>query len=410
MAVKHLYVHIPFCRSRCAYCDFASEPIGPHRRSGRVRLYLAALRAELGRNAPLLDVPLDTVYLGGGTPSVLPRDELLALVGELAALLPAPSGGSGGRSAEFTMEANPGNLDTSLLQGLAEAGVTRLSIGIQSFSAQLRATLGRAVTQAEIAESLAAIREARWREWNLDLVFGIPGQTRPDVASDLAAALAAAPPHISLYDLTYSERYSRLLSSRAASGAGADGESGARTGAGADGESSAGRGAGMAAGTRMAAEAFAEKWYAEAVRTLVDAGYERYEVSNFALPGHECRHNQAYWLGEDYVGLGASAVSTVAGIRRTNPSTVAAYLAGEAPGLEEIGDRTRMFEKAMLGLRTSQGIEEAEVLGVLDMTALQRLRERGCVERHYGRIRLNPGFLDVSNSIIAALLEPPEAP
>jgi len=103
-------------------------------------------------------------------------------------------------------------------------------------------------------------------------------------------------------------------------------------------------------------------------------------------------------------------VSTVAGIRRTNPSTVAAYLAGEAPGLEEIGDRTRMFEKAMLGLRTSHGIEEAEVLGVLDMTALQRLRERGCVERHYGRIRLNPGFLDVSNSIIAALLEPPEAP
>jgi oxygen-independent coproporphyrinogen-3 oxidase len=160
----------------------------------------------------------------------------------------------------------------------------------------------------------------------------------------------------------------------------------------------------------VAAEAFAENWYAEAVRTLVDAGYERYEVSNFALPGHECRHNQAYWLGEDYVGLGASAVSTVAGIRRTNPSTVAGYLAGEAPGLEEIDDRTRMFEKAMLGLRTSQGVEEAEVLGALDMRALDRLCEQGCVERRYGRIRLNPGFMDVSNSIIAALLEPPEAP
>ncbi len=394
MAVKHLYVHIPFCRSRCAYCDFASEPIGPHRRSGRVGLYLTALRAELGRNAPLLDAPLETVYLGGGTPSVLPRDELLALVGDLAPLLSMTSGESGGQPAEFTMEANPGNLDASLLGGLAEAGVTRLSIGIQSFSARSRTTLGRAVTQTEIAECLGAIREAGWAEWNLDLVFGIPGQTWPDVAADLAAALAAAPPHISLYDLTYSERYSRLLSSRAAPGT----ESGARTGAGAG------------AGTRVAAEAFAEKWYAEAVRTLVDAGYERYEVSNFALPGHECRHNQAYWLGEDYVGLGASAVSTVAGIRRTNPSTVPGYLAGEAPGLEEIDDRTRMFEKAMLGLRTSHGVEEAEVVSMLDMRALDRLCEQGCVERRYGRIRLNPGFMDVSNSIIAALLEPPEAP
>jgi len=300
------------------------------------------------------------------------------------------------------MEANPGNLDASLLGGLAEAGVTRLSIGIQSFSARSRATLGRAVAQTEIAECLGAIREARWREWNLDLVFGIPGQTWPDVAADLAAALAAAPPHISLYDLTYSERYSRLLSSRAASGAVASVESGA--------ESSVGKGAGTGGGIRVAAEAFAEKWYAEAVRTLVDAGYDRYEVSNFALPGYECRHNKAYWLGEDYVGLGASAVSTVAGIRRTNPSTVAGYLAGEAPGLEEIDVRTRIFEKAMLGLRTSHGIEEAEVVGMLDTKALDRLCEQGCVERRYGRIRLNPGFMDVSNNIIAALLEPPEAP
>ncbi len=271
-------------------------------------------------------------------------------------------------------------------EGLVEAGVTRLSMGIQSFSARLRATLGRSVKQADIAESLAVLREVGWVEWNLDLVFGIPGQTWPDVAADLEAALAAAPPHISLYDLTYSERYSRLLLSRTV------------------------RGAEMGAGARMAAEAFAEKWYAEAVRTLVDAGYERYEVSNFALPGHECRHNQAYWLGEDYVGLGASAVSTVAGIRRTNPSTVAGYLAGETPGLEEIDDRTRIFERAMLGLRTSQGIDEAEVIGVLDMGALDRLSQQGCVERRYGRIRLNPGFMDVSNSIIAALLEPPEAP
>jgi oxygen-independent coproporphyrinogen-3 oxidase len=143
---------------------------------------------------------------------------------------------------------------------------------------------------------------------------------------------------------------------------------------------------------------------------LVDAGYERYEVSNFALPGHECRHNQAYWLGEDYLGLGASAVSTIAGVRRTNPMTVAEYLVGAAPEMEDIDERKRVFEKAMLGLRTSRGVDEWEVGSVLDVAALERLLRQGCVERRYGRIRLNPGFVDVGNSIIAALLEPPEAP
>ena len=140
---------------------------------------------------------------------------------------------------------------------------------------------------------------------------------------------------------------------------------------------------------------------------LEAAGYRRYEVSNFALPGHECRHNQAYWRGEDYLGIGAAAVSTVGGERRANPPSVTAYLAGRPPLIERLTPRTRLWEKAMLGLRTSDGVDEADVLPVLDGAARDRLLAQGCLERRYGRLRLNPGFLDVSNTIIGALLVDP---
>jgi oxygen-independent coproporphyrinogen-3 oxidase len=216
--MRHLYVHIPFCRSRCSYCDFAAETLGPHLRAGRVVAYLAAVRAELDDHLGLLNLPLDTIYVGGGTPTALPREELLELVGRLAALqrprshrapgvcdraaCPASSRTSEVRP-EFTVEANPGTIDAPLLTALAEAGVTRLSLGVQSFSAALRAALGRRVTQDEIGSALAAIRSTGWQDWNLDLIFGIPGQEWAAAAADLEAAVQASPCHISLYDLTY---------------------------------------------------------------------------------------------------------------------------------------------------------------------------------------------------------------
>jgi oxygen-independent coproporphyrinogen-3 oxidase len=399
MTPEHLYVHIPFCRSRCAYCDFASEPVGPHTRAGRVEQYVEALRRELGsragappgagtrsgagargrEGAPPGAPPggdtrsatgrFETIYLGGGTPTVLPRDLLLALVGDLASRL--QEGG------EFTIEANPGTVDAPLLEGLAEAGATRLSLGVQSFAPALRTALGRRVTRTEVAEALAAIASLAWREWNLDLVFGIPGQTRRDAEADLDAAVAAGPTHISLYDLTYTAAYERRVE------------------------------AALGAGARRAAGAFAEQHYAEAVDRLVGAGYQRYEISNFALPGHECRHNQAYWRGEDYLGVGAAAVSTVGAERLTNPPPVGDYLDGRPPDIEPLSVTTRLWEKAMLGLRTSEGVDEEGVLPVLDKAARDRLLAQGCLERRYGRLRLNTGFLDVSNSVIGTLLVSP---
>lgn len=406
--MKHLYVHIPFCRSRCGYCDFVSEPVGPHARAGRVERYLDALRVELAdrvagssdlagvpgasgvaraagvpgarvpgtttagpdQRDPRLDI-FETIYVGGGTPTVLPEDGLVTLVRELSGFL-------GGPRAELTVEANPGTIDCRLLERLARAGATRLSLGVQSFAPALRAALGRRVAQKEIEDALGAIAETGWCEWNIDLVFGIPGQTWDDAVADLETVVAAGPSHISLYDLAYTAAFSAHVDMTRGTGAG------------------------------PAAVVWAEEHYAGAVARLEGAGYGRYEVSNFALPGHECRHNQAYWRGEDYLGIGAAAVSTAGGERWTNPRSVEDYLAGSAARIEVLSPRTRLWEKAMLGLRTSEGVDETEVMPVLTASARDRLLSQGCLERHCGKLRLNPGFLDISNAVISALLVSPE--
>ena len=367
--MRHLYVHIPFCRSRCAYCDFASEPIGAHLRAGRVEAYVDRLCAELRKRTDPAE-PYETVYLGGGTPTVLPEGLLLPLVGHLAQLQ------AGAADPEFTIEANPGTVDERLLRELADAGVTRVSLGVQSFAPGLRAALGRRSGQGEIEDALrdlgAVVNGNHLREWNLDLVFGIPGQSWAEAAADVDAAVAAGPTHISLYDLTYTPAFAARVARTAAAGA------------------------------------FAEEYLPAAARRLEAAGYGRYEVSNFALPGHECRHNQAYWRGEDYLGVGAAAVSTVGNERRTNPVAVADYIAGRPPLVEVLSWRTRLWERAMLGLRTAEGVDESEVLPVLDQVACDRLLVQGCLQRGCGRLRLNPAFLDVSNTVISTLLAPPE--
>ncbi len=397
--MKHLYVHIPFCRSRCAYCDFASEPVGPHLRAGRVQGYLDCLRAELRARGASLERPVETIYLGGGTPTVLPRATLLELVTGLAGLQrvagqPGPAsaepteepedGGEvlakgEGALLEFTVEANPGTIDDSLLADLDTAGGTRISLGVQSFSPALRSSLGRRTSQEEVEAALRHLRSSGWGEWNIDLVFGMPGQDREQALADVDAAVAAAPTHISLYDLTYTEAYADQVE---------------RT---------------KGPGARAAAAAFAEEHYADVVSLLRESGYVRYEVSNFALPGHECRHNQAYWRGEDYLGIGASAVSTVGAERRTNPSGVAGYLAGESPEIEMLSEFTRLWEQAMLGLRTTEGVDESLVGPVLDTSQRDRLLEQGCLQRCCGKLRLNPGFMDVGNGVLAALLLTPDS-
>lgn len=364
--VRHLYVHLPFCRSRCAYCDFASEVLGPHLRSGRVAAYLGRLEQELEDRGRLLAPRLSTAYLGGGTPTALPAADLLALVRRVAMDL-APGG-------ELTVEANPGCLDRALLEGLLEAGATRLSLGVQSFSAELRKALGRQVAQSEVEGALRALRETGWREWSLDLVFGMPGQDTAGLRRDLEAALAAGPTHLSLYDLCYTPLYDAFLRRK------------------------------LGPAARPQAQTFAEEAYGQAVAFLEAAGYRRYEVSNFALPGHESRHNLGYWRGEDYLGVGAAAVSTVGGERRTNPATVEAYLEGARPELEALSPGVRRFERVMLGLRTREGVPEAEARPVLDPQAWRRAVASGLAGSRCGTLFLNQRGLDVSNALLAEVL------
>ncbi len=363
---RHLYVHLPFCGHRCAYCDFASEPLAVHLASGRVELYLGRVREEFAAADESLAPALETIYLGGGTPTALPREWLLPFVAALAERL-QPGG-------EFTVEANPETVDRHLLEELRAAGVNRLSLGIQSFSEELRRTLGRRVPQAAVDGALAAVRETGWPEWSLDLVYGIPGASGDDLRSDVERALDSGPSHISLYDLTYTDSFVARLRRR----------SGPQT--------------------RELAEAVAEEHYAQVVDRLEEAGYRRYEVSNFAIPGHESRHNQAYWRLRDYLGVGAAAVSTV-GLRRwTNPRRVRAYLEGRPPEAETLDERTKLVERAMLGLRTREGVAMAEVGLVLDENGLARMLEAGFARLEDGYLRLGRRGLDLSTSVIADLL------
>ncbi|MCX8033073.1 MAG: radical SAM family heme chaperone HemW [Thermoleophilia bacterium] len=365
--MTHLYVHIPFCRSRCAYCDFYSEPIDLFHQTDAVVRYVEALGAELSERAS--GCSFETIYVGGGTPTVLPRhllQRLITFLRERAA-----------EDCEFTVEANPGTIDKELLVWLKAAGVTRLSVGIQSFDPQLRAVLGRRVTQREVREALQVISEVGWENWNIDLIFGIPGETWEQAAEDLDIAVAAQPTHISLYDLTYTPSYEKRIC--------------ATLGPDAIG----------------AAANFAEKYYQLAVERLEMAGFMRYEISNYARPGYECKHNLAYWRGEDYIGIGAAAVSTLGAMRINNSASVWEYLQGRGVRAESLSWRTRLWERAMLGLRTCQGIDENEVTEVLDQDAKNRLLELGCIERCCGKLRISRDFFNVANTVITALLVQP---
>jgi len=368
--VTHLYVHLPFCGTRCAYCDFASEAIGPHRRSGALAAYMDKMGREAALLDPLLARPLETVYVGGGTPTAVPHHLLAGLLVDLGRLV-SPS-------TEFTVEANPETLDDATLELLASHRVTRLSLGVQSFLPTGLAALGRRTPAGATEKALDAMRRAGWAEWSLDLVFGIPGQDLAALEHDLGAAVAQRPPHISVYDLTYTDRFARRLESQQ----GPDG--------------------------RAAAEEFADAHYALVSDRLSVAGYRRYEVSNYALSGHESRHNLGYWRGEDYVGLGASAVSTVGGTRWTNPRSVVAYVAGEPAEVELLSPRVRLFERAMLGLRTAEGVTERGVEDVVDAAELKRFVGLGLVERRCATLRLSPRGLDLGNAVLAAVLRSPE--
>lgn len=362
--IRHLYVHVPFCRHRCGYCDFyslagATEKMEP---------YVAALLDELGAQRTLL-APLATIYLGGGTPTLLGGRLLEELLGHLTALaLP---------DCEVTVEANPETVSAELAVSLGRSGVNRVSLGAQSFSVQLRAALERTGSPASVAAAVRILREAGIDNISVDLIYGIPGQGMDELKDDLEAALALRPEHISCYELTVKE-----------------------------GSVFARRHAAALVGVKTQGREF----YEAVADTLEGAGYRWYETSNFALPGRECRHNIAYWQGEDYLGLGAGAWSTAGGRRWQNPEDLEAWMGGEeqrqrSRRVEILSEQDRANERLALGLRLAGGVEIREVAAVVDTGEAERLRHHGYMTIEGDKISLTREGRFVANEVCVRLMK-----
>jgi oxygen-independent coproporphyrinogen-3 oxidase len=343
--VRHLYVHLPFCAHRCGYCDFVTV-VG---RNGQHRAYVDAVLVELELEGGVLAEELETVFLGGGTPTFTEPEELARLLGALPA------------AQEVTVEANPETVTAEIAALLRAYGVTRVSLGAQSFQPRLLEVLERHASPDDVRRAFYLLRDAGFDNISLDLVYGIPGQRPSDLERDLTEALALEPEHLSCYEL----------------------------------EAKPGTRFTHAYGEELAGQADAmEGYFEQVVDTLTAAGFRWYETANFCLTGARAggrdlraQHNLGYWRGRDYLGLGIGAVSTIAGARRRNLPSLSRYVASLAVGdeppreVEVIDAETRTQELLLLGLRLDEPVALADVAGALDRAALARLTGLGLVER-----------------------------
>lgn len=375
-----VYLHIPFCASKCAYCDFASKPLAEAGGIAGARRYVQALATEMDRRAACPEfhrAEVDTVYIGGGTPTVLPTEWLADLISRLRLRFPLDE------AAEITIEANPGTVDKDKIAGLLAAGINRLSLGVQAFSDEVLQTLGRVHSATEAREAVAAARAAGCTNLSVDLMFGIPEQSMEQWQHTLRQTLDVRPEHVSLYALSI-EPGTPLSCS-------------------------------IAAGDLPTPDDdLAADMYETAHDLLTRAGYEHYEISNFARPGSQCRHNRIYWADEEYLGLGASAHSFRGGIRWNNSADAEVYIQwierGQLPVVraEALSGLDRAGEMLMLGLRRAEGLSWAEVAERCGVSAQEvfageigRLCREGLLVADNGVLRIPPARWLLSNEVLA---------
>ena len=371
-----LYIHIPFCKSKCIYCDFYSLP----RAEDRMDRYVSALCRQLAEIAQRTTAhTVDSVYLGGGTPSYLGEKRLRHILKTVKKHYRLS------RDAEITLEANPDSAgDWRALRSLRRAGMNRLSLGVQSADDGLLRTLGRPHTFAQAEEAAAAARRARIRNLSLDLIYGLPGQDLAGWKDTLERAAALEPEHLSCYGLKVEEG-TPLWDMQEKMDLPDDD-----------------------------AQADMYLWTVERLRAL---GYEQYEISNFARPGRASRHNMKYWTLCEYAGFGPGAHSDLGDVRYAYLRSLDTYCAGVEAGVsvlessEHIPSRERDIEYVMLGLRLTQGISRQEFENRYRLpfapiqSVLERFRATGHAALAGERWRLTPeGFL-VSNQIIGQALE-----
>ncbi|MBV9463533.1 MAG: radical SAM family heme chaperone HemW [Verrucomicrobiae bacterium] len=335
--IHHLYLHLPFCPSICPYCSFHVQRVDRPAMEKFSRELRRDFETAVALTGPLNRV--ETIFYGGGTPTVFSTAQLEAIGGIVAEFT------EGSRPLEVSMEANPATLSPAKAETIRKLGVNRVSVGAQSFDAEVLRTLGRRHSVPSIEEAWTILRNAGFENLNLDLIFGVPGQSLESWKRTLEAALALRPEHLSCYGLTYEEDTPFFERHRR--------------------------------GELVANEPRETEMFEVAEETLEAAGFRHYEISNYARPGRECRHNQAYWNGADYLGVGPSAVSTFGGKRRR-------MMEGVWAEIEDVDDRIRAKERLLLGLRTDEGADARGIEGEL----LEALLAAGFAELAGPKVRL----------------------
>ena len=375
-----IYVHIPFCSQHCPYCGFAvvTGHEGLHER------YTAAVCSEIDDACGFRQLDdrstVDTIFFGGGTPSRLDARYLERILSAISRKF------SIGPEAEISIEANPGAADRAKFKDFQKLGFNRISIGVQSFRDSSLKRLGRRHSAADALEAYANARSCGFDKVSLDLIFSIPGVSAEDWSQSLEMAIALQPEHLSIYGLTIEEGttfHARVNEGRMVPLS--DEEDGHQ--------------------------------YEKGIRALTAAGYEQYEISNFAMPGSRSRHNWRYWTGGEYVGAGMSAHSHIGDCRSWNTRDIADYLQrvddGRSPsdGAEHVDAKTRHRERVWLGLRTCEGValDSAEELALLQQARFHSLVKSSFINLVSGRLRLGGrGFLvaDAVGTEIITMLEP----
>ncbi|HHY68520.1 MAG TPA: radical SAM family heme chaperone HemW [Alicyclobacillus sp.] len=377
LPVKALYLHVPFCARKCYYCDFNTYVARPEVWERFVQALVREIRA-LGRLYP--DTVLETVYAGGGTPSLLSCRQWQQIFEALRGSFHIAS------DAEISLEANPGTVDREKLHVLRELGVNRLSIGAQSFNRELLRRLGRSHGPEEIVHSVELARSVGGFSLNLDLMFGIPGQSMEDWHQSLAAAVGLGPDHLSAYGLKVEEGtpYSRWYDQGVLD---------------------------------LPSEDLEAKMYTALMEFMDKAGYEQYEISNFARPGARCRHNLVYWRNEPYLAAGPGAHGYVDGVRYAVVRNVPVYMeltwkgSSTVEERHEVSDEEEMEDTMILGLRLLEGVGDDRFTqrhgrSLFDVFAepVERYLRSGLLLKEGSRVRLAREALWISNEVFQSFL------
>ena len=376
------YVHIPFCRRRCFYCDFPVFVVGNNSRgenSGTITEYVEVLCQEI-RIAPTYGQPLETIFFGGGTPSLLSTAQLQSILTTLEQRFGIASG------VEISMEIDPGTFDFVHIAGYRSLGVNRVSLGVQAFQEELLKTAGRSHSLVDIFTAIELIHKVEIPEFSLDLISGLPHQSLAQWQDSLIQAVAATPTHISIYDLTIEPgtAFNRYY---------------------------------KPGDHPLPTDETTVKMYQMGQKTLTDNGYEHYEISNYAQPGHQCQHNRVYWQNRPYYGFGMGAASYIQGKRFTRPRKTQEYYQwlknGAVIDCEVTPKADVLLETLMLGLRLAEGISLNSLATNFGNHQVERIQS--CLQPYFAqgwvkivgdRLRFSDpdGFI-FSNVMLAKLFE-----